>query len=435
MRKSIYGHLLGIFISSLLMGVLVSSVYTHFQLEKQVLVEVQSQLETSIRTMQSFIRKNDVPFENLETFQGDHSLIFEFSKTIDEYDLSKAQLNVMDTDVIFLSEGNPGYSDDVPVAITKNGNYYIIGKYENRTLRDVMRNMIIVNNLTILFVGIMLVIFLGRLFTKPILALTKATHQVAEGDFDVALPPERDDEIGELISSFGTMLKRLQSTELLRTNFITDISHEFKTPLTSIKGYTHLLQDATPEERAHYISIITEEADRLSQMTSNILLLNKLDQQEHEADFTLFSLDEQIRKAILLAQNRWQDKRIVYEINLDKASCFGNETLLHQVWVNLIDNAIKFSEPGSPLLISLKKKDTQLQVVIEDRGPGIPPGELENIFIKFYKGDQSRHSEGNGLGLSIVKQIVELHKGSIEVSSTPGKGTAFTVTLHQIENQ
>lgn len=101
-----------------------------------------------------------------------------------------------------------------------------------------MRNMIIVNNLTILFVGIMLVIFLGRLFTKPILALTKATHQVAEGDFDVALPPERDDEIGELISSFGTMLKRLQSTELLRTNFITDISHEFKTPLTSIKGYT-----------------------------------------------------------------------------------------------------------------------------------------------------------------------------------------------------
>ena len=108
MRKSIYGHLLGIFISSLLMGVLVSSVYTHFQLEKQVLVEVQSQLETSIRTMQSFIRKNDVPFENLETFQGDHSLIFKFSKTLDEYDLSKAQLNVMDTDVIFFSEGNPG---------------------------------------------------------------------------------------------------------------------------------------------------------------------------------------------------------------------------------------------------------------------------------------------------------------------------------------
>ncbi len=108
---------------------------------------------------------------------------------------------------------------------------------------------------------------------------------------------------------------------------------------------------------------------------------------------------------------------------------------IQEVWVNLIDNAIKFSEPGSPLLISLKKKDTQLQVVIEDRGPGIPPGELENIFIKFYKGDQSRHSEGNGLGLSIVKQIVELHKGSIEVSSTPGKGTAFTVTLHQIENQ
>lgn len=146
-----------------------------------------------------------MPFENLETFQGDHSLIFEFSKTIDEYDLSKAQLNVMDTDVIFLSEGNPGYSDDVPVAITKKRQLLHHREIREQDFEGRQWNMIIVNNLTILFVGIMLVIFLGRLFTKPILALTKATHQVAEGDFDVALPPERDDEIGELISSFGTM--------------------------------------------------------------------------------------------------------------------------------------------------------------------------------------------------------------------------------------
>lgn len=433
MKKSIYRRLLGMFIGSLFFGVFVSSVYTHFKLENRIFAEVQSQLETSILTMQSFINENDIPFENLETLKGSDALIFKFSKAVDEYGLSESELKAADMGVIFLSEGDKAYTDDAPVAITKNGSYYIIGIYENKTLSGAMRYMIAINNFTILFIGIVSVTFLARLFTKPILALTKVTNQVAEGNFDVVLPQNRDDEIGELISSFGTMLKRLQSTELLRTNFITDISHEFKTPLTSIKGYAHLLQDATPEMRRHYISIITAEVERLSQMTSNILLLNKLDQQESNADFTLFSLDEQIRKAILLVENRWKKKQMAYEISLDKATCFGNEALLFQLWINLIDNAIKFSEEGSQLRISMEKKDAYLRIIIEDHGQGIPPEELENVFTKFYKGDRSRHSDGNGLGLSIVKQIIELHKGSIEVSSTPGEGSTFIVTLPQAE--
>lgn len=276
-------------------------------------------------------------------------------------------------------------------------------------------------------------IILGvREVTAPVLRLSEAANRIADGDFDVDIPDTpRKDEIGQLERSFQVMAKELKSTQYLQKDFISNVSHEYKTPLAVIAGYVKLLcaDDLPPEERALYGQFILEETDRLSQMTSNILLLSKLENLGIAPTSSRIALDEQLRQAILLYFPRFQEKNITLDIEVPPLIIEGNEELLMHVWTNLLGNAAKFTEPGGTVWIEAHADALGVSVTVKDNGIGMDDETKARIFDQFYQGDTSRQAAGNGLGLALVSRIVQLHKGSILVESAPGEGASFGVML------
>lgn len=265
---------------------------------------------------------------------------------------------------------------------------------------------------------------------RPITRLTQATQKVAKGDFSVEIPVERDDEIGMLTRNFNQMAKELGSIEYLQKDFISSVSHEFKTPIASIQGFATLLKDPSlsPEERAEYTDIILNESKRLSRLSANLLRLSKLESQQRPSESTRYRLDEQLRQTVLLLEPEWSKKNIQWQLEIEDMPFIGDEELLQQVWINLIDNAIKFSPPGGEIEIALYASDA-IKVRVRDNGPGMDEVTLARIFDKFYQGDSSHSDQGNGLGLSLVKRILDLCGGQIRVKSIPGEGSTFTVEL------
>jgi len=282
-----------------------------------------------------------------------------------------------------------------------------------------------------IIMGTILSSFASKKFMKVIYELRDATKQVATGDFSVQLRGSQIRELNSLIYDFNKMVKDLGSMETLRDDFITSVSHEIKTPIASIEGCVELLkeQTLTEEETQEYIHLIDIGVKRLSVLTSNILRLSKLENQEILTDQTSFSLDEQIRQALLLLEHQWSAKNIHLNIYLNPVRVFANKELLIQVWINLIDNAIKFSENGSDINIELFQAEERAYVKVTDHGIGIKSENIPYIFQKFYQGNESRSNQGNGLGLTLVKRILELTGGGITVESKPGKGSVFMVDL------
>ena len=292
------------------------------------------------------------------------------------------------------------------------------------------RSILIRVNITSLIVGSLLFLLAARYMVRPIKQLSEVTKQISRGEFNVTIAHKRKDEIGQLIEGFNTMAKELQGIEILRNDFISAISHEFKTPLTSIKGYAKLLGGTQDEEeRREYAAIIVDETDRLSHLASNILLLNRLEHTDEELEKENFRLDEQLRKVLLLLENLWGEKQLELELDLSAITYSGNEQLLYQVWLNLLDNAIKYSPVGGKLDISLTRRNDTVECSIGDYGPGISKEHQRHVFDKFYKGDKSRSSIGNGLGLSIAKKVVGMHQGQITLASNSGQGTKVIVRL------
>ena len=280
--------------------------------------------------------------------------------------------------------------------------------------------------------GVLLAIFIFRGYLAPLSRLMQATQSVAEGDYTVRVDMRgARGEVAEYIRSFNKMAEELSSVALLRMDFVNTFSHEFKTPINAIEGYAMLLQEQglPPEEQAEYVSKILFNTKRLSELVGNILLLSKLENQAIPQKRTLYRLDEQIRKAILLLETKWTKKNIVFEIDLDEVSCTCNESLMLHVWTNLLDNAIKFNSEGGTIKMELTEKNGSIIFTIADNGCGIAEEDCKHIFDKFYQSDSSRKGEGSGLGLALVKQLIDLYGGSISVKSVLGKGTCFTVIL------
>lgn len=272
-----------------------------------------------------------------------------------------------------------------------------------------------------------------RFFVLPIKNLAKATQQVKNGDFSVRVE-ERDtsNELQSLVSGFNGMVEELGNIRLLRSDFISNFSHEFKTPINSIKGFANelLVDDSLDEnQRREYLQIIVDESERLADMAANVLLLTNLEHTSTPVKQESFSLDEQLRRCVLLLEKQWSAKEIELDVELDTVYYSSDEDMLSHLWINLISNAIKFSPKGG--LISLRcKEEAQCVVVnVSDRGQGIPADKIGRIFDRFYQADVSHQSEGYGLGLSLCKRIAELCGGSISVKSEIGKGSIFTVTL------
>lgn len=264
----------------------------------------------------------------------------------------------------------------------------------------------------------------------PLSAIRQAARRVSAGDFSVRLPKTPAlPEIQDLNDNFNRMVQELNSIESLRNDFVTTISHEFKTPLAAIEGYATLLQ--TPElsesDRKEYARIIIDSTRQLTTMTGNILLLSRLEKQEIVTNRSSFKLDEQIRQTILLLEPLWEKKQLELDIDLEPVRFYGNSEMLFHVWMNLIQNAIKFTPEKGLLSVGLQASKTAVVICVKDSGIGMDEPTRKRIFEKFYSGSQNQ--SGNGLGLSIVKRIVDLSCGSIQVESRPGEGSCFTVTL------
>lgn len=280
-------------------------------------------------------------------------------------------------------------------------------------------------------IGATLAALFGNRTLKPIRDLIAATREIANGNFAVRVDLPGPDEVVELAQSFNKMAQGLAGIETLRTDFINNFSHEFKTPIVSIKGFAKLLKkdSLSPELRDEYIDIIIAASERLTTLATNVLALSKLDNQGIITDQTAFQLDEQIRRVILMLEPEWRKKNLVLQVELDPLLFNANEELLQQVWLNLIQNAIKFTPQGGKIAIILMDTDDTVTVRITDSGVGMDEHTKQHLFDRFYQGDRSHAGEGNGLGLALVKRIVELSAGKIGVKSQRGFGSSFTVEL------
>ena len=280
-------------------------------------------------------------------------------------------------------------------------------------------------------IGVAVTNHMTKMLIDPIAKLRSAMREVADGDFKVEAKCEsRIQDVQDIYDSFNSMVRELSTTETLQTDFISDVSHEFKTPINAIEGYASLLEgEPSPEEQRAYVEKILFNTRRLSALTGNILLLSKLSNQSILPQKTQFRLDEQIRQAIVALEQKWSEKELGFEVELAETPFFGYESLLPHVWTNLIGNAVKFSPKGGEIRIKMMRTEGAVVFTIEDDGPGIVPGDEEHIFTKFYQSESSHGMEGNGLGLALVRQIVEMSGGSVDVQNLEEGGCRFTVRL------
>jgi len=292
--------------------------------------------------------------------------------------------------------------------------------------------------LSALVIGTGMTFFLGKIPMKPVNKLINQMNRLAAGDYRARIDYGefwgKYPTIAELTDSFNRMATELQSTEMLRNDFINNFSHEFKTPIVSIAGFAKLLkhEQLTPQQ-AEYVKIIEEESLRLSRMATNVLNLTKVENQTILTDVTRFNLSEQLRDSILLLAEKWEKKNLSFSLDLDEHDIEANEGLLKQVWINLLDNAVKFSPDGGFVGVQIEDAARTLRISITNSGEEIAPEHQNRIFNKFYQADESHASEGNGIGLAIVKRVTELHGGEVCVQCGNGMIT-FTVELPKVQN-
>ncbi len=285
--------------------------------------------------------------------------------------------------------------------------------------------------------------YLRRKFTveRPARMIAEATEKMIAGDFSVRVEPTSawvtESNFNDIIESINKMAEELSGVETLRTDFIANVSHEMKTPLAVIQNYGTLLQSSelSEEKRAEYAKIITDAARRLADMMTNILKLNRLENQQIYPNFTVFDLGEQICESLLQYEDTWERKNIEIEIDIaDGVFVSADAELLSLVWNNLFSNAFKFTEEGGRVTLKVTVDEEYATVNIRDTGCGMSAEVGAHIFEKFYQGDTSHATQGNGLGLALVKRVVDIMQGEISVNSSLGVGTAFTVRIRRSEN-
>ena len=286
-------------------------------------------------------------------------------------------------------------------------------------------------------ISVIVISVVAHIFVNPIDNISDAMIRVADGDFSVRLKEKDKLQNIEIMNvNFNKMVKELNSTEMLKSDFITNVSHEIKTPIAAIEGYASLLLATDlDEEQKFYAKNIINSTMRISTLTGNILRLSKLENQQFSQEKRAFSLDEQIRQCILMLENSWSEKELDIEPELETVNYSGYEDLLQHVWINLITNAIKFTPKRGRILFELHKTQDGVTVSVTDNGIGMTGEELQHIFDKFYQAESNRSMAGNGLGLPLVRQIVAMHGGNVTVKSAPDMGSTFTVFLPDGENE
>lgn len=273
---------------------------------------------------------------------------------------------------------------------------------------------------------------------RPVRRITQAAERIMKGDFSTRIEPIRSidsmDGFNQIIGYFNRMAEELAGTETLRTDFIANVSHELKTPLAVIQNYGIMLQqpELSEEKRMEYAKAITDSSRRLANMVSNILKLNKLENQAIYPEVQEYELGEQLCECLLAFEDTWEKKQLEIQTDIQEGvRMTADPELLCHVWNNLFSNAIKFTEPGGVVSLVLEESDHVITVSVSDTGCGISPEVGKHIFEKFYQGDTSHATKGNGLGLALVKRVIEITGGDISVTSEVGKGSTFIVTFRR----
>ena len=281
-------------------------------------------------------------------------------------------------------------------------------------------------------IGIVLTFFINKLYLAPTMKLNESMSKVAKGDFTVRLEDKMMvKETANMYNNFNLMVEELGSLETIQSDFVSNVSHEFKTPINAIEGYSMLLQGCKDvnKEQLEYVEKILFNTKRLSTLVGNILLLAKLDNKSLQSKRAKFRLDEQIRQCILAQEIQWVEKEIELDVEMEDVEFCGTSELLQYVWSNLLNNAIKFSPQKGVISMRLGIDNGRIVFTIKDNGAGIQEKDIAHVFDKFYQSDSTRKMEGSGLGLALAKRIVEVNDGEIFVQNNQDKGCTFTVKL------
>lgn len=283
-------------------------------------------------------------------------------------------------------------------------------------------------------VGGLVAVLVSKMPLRPIREMMESMDRLASGDFRTRIAPgpvmRRYPNFVALTESFNKMAEQLEATEVLRSDFVNNLSHEFKTPIVSIAGFARLLRRGrlTEEQQQEYLTIIEEESLRLSNMATNVLNLTKIENQTILTDTAAYNLSEQIRSCVLLLEDEWTRKELELSLDFDEYTITASEELMKHVFINLLDNAMKFSPQGGVVRVEISREGGMTRVAVSNTGPEIPPEVREKIFRRFYQADESHATVGNGIGLAVVKRVTELHRGNVTVECDRGV-TTFTVTL------
>jgi signal transduction histidine kinase len=316
------------------------------------------------------------------------------------------------------------------VMLLVSGDRPLIKPGDGSTPRFALFSMLVVS----LIIGIVLSAVMSQLMLKYVNRLIDKMNNLADGDFKTRLnfdgPIGNHPNIKEITDSFNRMAEELEHTEVLRGDFVNNFSHEFKTPIVSIAGFTKLLKKGklSEEQKAEYLDIIETESLRLSDMATNVLNMTKIENQTILTDVSTYNLSEQLRSCVLLLEKRWMAKHLELSLEFDEYDISASEELLKHVWINLIDNAIKYSTEYGVIVIKIREEADVYNVSVANSGVEIPEEKHQKIFEKFYQADESHCEPGNGIGLSIVKYVVGLHQGQVSVDCKKGI-TTFNVQI------
>ncbi|MDP5274881.1 sensor histidine kinase [Chengkuizengella axinellae] len=449
MRKSIYIRYAYLFIAavlvSLMLGIL-AGYYTFFKDYKEKLDQ------TLIEVGEEFIELyKTTPEESLESFFNNKTLftyrinLFNEQDEVISYGSEFKNYTIQNTDIELVLKGETfssdlyEWSDDPAERIVglplemDNQRYALFISPDFPEEWNQLRHLFQIILFTVLVVGSILFSISATYLVIPIRRLTKATKELAKGNYDVHIKHRRKDEIGDLTDSFNHMTQQLHKLETMRQEFVGNVSHEIQSPLTSIRGFTRAIKDnlVKEEDRHKYLQIIEDESKRLSKLSEDLLKLASLDSEQHPFHPKMYSLDEQIRQVVVKSEPLWSQKNLKIDLSLPKVMIHADEFQLEQVWINLFTNSIRYTPENKKITISVYKYESVIKIIFKDTGIGIKSEDLDHIFERFYKADKARTRSfgGNGLGLSIAHKIVSIHHGQIKVDSEFEKGTSFTVIL------
>lgn len=300
-----------------------------------------------------------------------------------------------------------------------------------------VRNIILTSLFIVLLIGIALILITTRFLVKPIVKITNATKELARGNFQIHVNVKSKDEIGQLAKSFNYMVKELNNTEQMRKDFVSNVSHELQSPLAAIKGMTIALKDGAvkPAEGKIYLEQIILESERLSSLTKQLLNLSILEANKSPFHPQQYQLDRQLRNQLVAMQSQWMEKNLEIDFNITRLEVYADELLMNQVWTNLYSNAIKYNIDNGKISVQGNDYKDHVEVVISNTGCGIPENDIPLVFERFYRVEKAhtRTTDSYGLGLAVVKRIIELHNGKISVNSIEGKETSFSVYLRKME--